>query len=58
MFFLHNRQHVFIALQCAQAITILQQGATLGQASSSLPHIITNAPLSPIGLWQMIVLLS
>jgi hypothetical protein len=47
------QQRVSIALQCAQAITILQWVATLGQGFSSCPHIIVSAFLSLIDLWQM-----
>jgi hypothetical protein len=39
----HYWQCVSIALQCAQAITILQCAITLGWCSSFFPHIIINA---------------
>jgi len=42
---------VSIALQCAQAMVILQWTVALGQGSSSLPHIIVNAPSSLANLW-------
>ncbi len=41
----HYRQHVSIALQHAQAITIFQQVVTLGRGSSSLLRIIVSALL-------------
>jgi hypothetical protein len=53
-FISHYRQHVSIALQHAQAITIFQRATTLGRGSSSLPHMIASAPSSLIDLWQMI----
>jgi hypothetical protein len=43
-----------IALQCAQAIAILQQVVPLGWGCSLLPYIIANALLSLANLWQMI----
>jgi hypothetical protein len=42
----YYRQHMFITLQHAQAIMILQWAIALGQGSSSLPHIIASAPPS------------
>ncbi len=50
----HYRQQMSIALQRAQAITILQQVATFNHNSSSLPHIPTSAHPSLANLWQMI----
>jgi hypothetical protein len=58
MFVSYYRQRVSIALQCVQAIAILQQAITLGRGFSSLPHIITNAPPSLADLWQMTTLSS
>jgi len=40
---------VLITLQCAQAIVILQQAATLSHCSSSLPHIPASKPPSLAG---------
>jgi len=51
MFISHYQQCVSIALQCAQAITILQWTSTFGRSSSFLPHIIGNAPSSLTNLW-------
>jgi hypothetical protein len=44
-------QCVCIALQHAQAITILQWVVALGRGSSSFPHIIIHAPLLLADLW-------
>jgi hypothetical protein len=54
MFISHYRQRVSIALQHVQAVTIIQWAAALGWGSSSLPHIIVNAPSSLVDLWQTI----
>jgi len=43
-----------ITLQCAQAIAIFQQVATLSHNSSFLPQIQTNALPSLTNLWQRI----
>ncbi len=43
---------MLIALQCAQAITFLQQAGMLSYNSSSLPHIQASAPPSLADLWQ------
>ncbi len=58
MFVSHYQLCVSIALQRAQAITILKRVATLGRSSSFLPHIIANAPLSLVDLWQATTFLS
>jgi hypothetical protein len=44
MVIFHYRQRMLIALQCAQAIVVLQRVAILNHNSSSLPHIPTSAP--------------
>ncbi len=51
MLIFYFKQQMSIAFQRAQAITIFQQVATLSHNSSSLPHILTNAPASLIDLW-------
>jgi hypothetical protein len=52
MLIFHYRQQMLIALQCVQAITILQQATILSHSFSSLPHIPTTAPPSLVDLWQ------
>jgi hypothetical protein len=52
--FHHLIQRVSIALQCAQAIAILQHAITFGWGFSSFLHIIAIAPLSLFDLWQTI----
>ncbi len=51
-------QHLSIALQCAQAIMILQRAIALGRNFSFLPHVIISAPPSLANLWQMTILFS
>ncbi len=51
-------QHMSIALQPVQTITILQQAAALDQCSLFLPHIIAKALLSLANFWQMATLSS
>ncbi len=50
MFISHYQQHLSIALQHAQTITIFQWVVAFGWGSSSLPHIIANALLSLVNL--------
>jgi hypothetical protein len=54
----YYQQHVFIVLQHAQGIMIFQHVVTLGRGSSSLPHILPNAPSSLANFWQRIALSS
>ncbi len=52
MLIFHYRQQVLRALQCVQALAILQWAATLNHDSLSLPHILASAPPSLVDLWH------
>jgi len=51
--FFYYWQCVSIALQCAQAIVILQHAIMFEKHSSFVSHITTNASSSLANLWQM-----